>query len=368
MHVYLRSASLLLAASIAVGCGNDHDADNGVDAFVSPPSNTGFVATNFLSDQAGVAPHMDPALVNAWGLAMDSQSFWIANNGTGQVLVIAADGSPSKFAPSAASTNAGPGISGMVANTTSSFMIGAASNQAPATMIVGSENGQIFGINPAVAATPQLVVDRSSAGAVYKGVAIATGSDGRQRLLAADFHNNRIDVFDASFNLIANVTIVDPALRAGLAPFNLLVSGSTLYISYAVQDSARHDDVPGVGNGRIDAFDLDGNFLRTLVDGGTLNAPWGMAIATSDFHPGLEGTLIVGNFGDGTLMTINPTTGANVQLLTPAGMPLMVDGLWGIEFGNNHVGTSNTLYFTAGPAGETHGLYGVISFGTPPAM
>jgi uncharacterized protein (TIGR03118 family) len=362
MHVFLRSASLLLAASIAVGCSdNDHDHDNF-------PSTPGFVPEDLLSDESGVAPNVDPALVNAWGLAADSQSFWIANNGTGKILVIAPDGTPSKFSPPAAALDVGPGITGIVANPSAGFLIGPVDNAAPATMLVASETGQIFAINADVAAMPQLVIDRSGAGAIYKGLAIYTASDGSTRLAAADFHNARIDVFDDTFHLIANVVIVDPQLRAGLAPFNLYVAGSTLYVSYAVQDANAEDDVRGVGNGRIDAFDLDGHFVRTLVDGGNLNAPWGMQIAPAGFSDGLDGMLIVGNFGDGTMMAIDPNTGVNAQLLTPASTPIVTDGLWGLLFGNGQVGQSSSLYFAAGPADETHGLYGRVTFGTPPPI
>jgi uncharacterized protein (TIGR03118 family) len=175
-------------------------------------------------------------------------------------------------------------------------------------------------------------------------------------------------VFDSSFHLIANVAIVDPNPRAGLAPFNIYVAGSTLYVAYAIQDADAKDDVPGAGNGRIDAFDLDGHFLRTLVDGGLLNAPWGMAIAPDAFNTLLARSLIVGNFGDGTLVAIDPDTGATAALLTPGSTPLVIDGLWGLAFGNGQVGATSSLYFTAGPQDEMHGLFGRIDFGTTPPM
>ena len=363
MHVFLRSASLLLAASIAVGC-HDNDLDN-LDAGVP---NQGFSATNLLSDVQGVAPHFDPTLVNAWGLVSAQQSFWIANNGSGKILVIAADGSPSKFSPPASVLDVGQGITGMIANPTNGFIMGPANNQAPALMLVASETGQIFAINQNVAATPQLVIDRSAAGAIYKGLTIYSASNGQTRLAAADFHNGRIDVFDSSFHLLANVLIVDPTLTAGLAPFNLYVAGSSLYVSYAMQDADKKDDVRGVGLGRIDVFSLDGGFVRTILDGGKLNAPWGMVLAPASFQPSLSGALIVGNFGDGTLLAINPDTGGSAQLLTPAGAPLAIDGLWGLAFGNGQVGATNQLYFASGPSDEAHGLYGSIIFGTTPPI
>ena len=389
MSVFLRSVSYLLAASaiLTAGCS---DNDDHLDA----GARLGYAVTPLLSDQAGVAPHQDPALVNAWGLALDTQQFWIANNGTGQVLAVAPDGSPSKFAPPLSTTAAPPGITGVVVNNTTTFLIGGngaggggggggggsgsgggsgggggGGAPAPALLLVASETGQIFGMNPSVVATPQVVVDRSSVGAVYKGLAIVTASDGTVRLLAADFHNARIDVFDTSFNLVTTVVLVDPNLRPGLAPFNIVAIGANVYVTYAIQDASATDDVPGVGNGRIDVFDVNGNFIKTLLDGGNLNAPWGVAEAPSNFGPA-SGDLIVGNFGDGTLLAINQDNGNNFPLLTVNGNPVVIDGLWGIQFGNGSgVGSSNVLYFASGPANESHGLFGRITVATtvPPS-
>lgn len=363
MHVFLRTASPVLATLmfLIVGCSsNDHDSDNGNTAA------TGFAAQSLVSDQAGVAAITNPDLVNAWGLARDANSFWIANNGTGIVSVVAPNGSPSKFSPPSSVLNVGPGIDGIVANTTSAFVIGPSTNRAAAQMLVASETGQIFAINGNVAATPQKVIDRSAAGAIYKGLAVYTASDGSARLAAADFHNARIDVWDGNFQPIATVVFADPALNRGLAPFNIVSIGRNLYVTYAVQDDAAEDDVRGVGNGRIDVFDIDGNFVRTLLDGGNLNAPWGVTLApdafVSSLGGSLSGQLIVGNFGDGTMLVMDPTSGANSQLLTVSGNPVVVDGLWGLSFGDDrNVGASSSLYFAAGPQDESHGLYGRIT-------
>jgi uncharacterized protein (TIGR03118 family) len=370
----------LAALAISAGGCSDNDPgghEEGIDASVgvdaskvadamvvpdaSPQPMTGFTARPLISDQAGLAPNHDAALVNAWGLAMDTRSFWIANNGSGQVLVVAADGSMSRFSPPLAALDLGKGITGIVPNTANAFKIGPSSNRAPAQMLVASEDGRIFGLNPTVARTPQVVVDRSVVNASYKGLAVFATSTGAMRLAAADFHNGRIDVFDSTFHLITTVVIVDPNLRAGLAPFNIVAIGSKVYVMYAVQDAAKADDVAGVGNGRIDVFDVDGNFVKVLLDGGHLNAPWGMAMATSGFGGGTAGMLIVGNFGDGTLLAIDPSTGSSTSLHTPRGEVLVIPGLWGLEFGNGQtVGATNELYFTSGPNREQHGLFGKI--------
>lgn len=357
MHVFLRTASPVLATMMLLigGCsGNDHDADNGV------VTTAGFATQNLLSDQAGVATHTSADVINAWGLARDTQSFWIANNGTGILSVVAPDGSPSKFQPPSSVLDVGAGITGIVSNPTTAFVIGPTTNRGAALMLVASESGQIFGINPNVAATPQLVIDSSAAGAIYKGLAVYTASDGSARLAAADFHNARIDIWDGNFQPVATA-FIDPAVNRGLAPFNIVSIGRSVFVTYAVQDATAKDDVAGVGNGRIDAFNVDGGFVSTLLDGGRLNAPWGIAQASSDFASGLGGQLIVGNFGDGTMLIMDPSSGANSQLLTPGGNPLVVDGLWGLSFGDGaNVGATSSLYFTAGPAQESHGLYGRI--------
>jgi uncharacterized protein (TIGR03118 family) len=231
-------------------------------------------------------------------------------------------------------------------------------------MLVASETGQIFAINPRIASTPQLVIDRTAEQAVYKGLAVYTARDGSPRLAACDFHNAKVDVFDGNFQLIASVIFVGPNLRAGLAPFNITAIGTRLFVTYAVQDADRKDDVPGIGNGRIDAFDVDGNFGFTVLDGGLLNAPWGMALASSAFSRTLDGFLIVGNFGDGTLLAVDPASGANAQLRTIDGAVVVVPGVWGLQFGDGvNVGVTSSLYFASGPDGETHGLFGRVLLG-----
>jgi uncharacterized protein (TIGR03118 family) len=359
MNVFLRSAGILLAASTVFAACESNE-EQRLDAGSAAPM-TGFTSSNLISDQVGVASHLDPSLVNAWGVATDTQSIWIANNASGHILVVAPDGSPSRAAPPSSALDVGQGIDGIVFNSANTFKIGPSSNRGPAKMLVSSETGQIFAINPAVASTPQLVVDRTGVGAVYKGLAIFTMSDGTMRLAAVDFHNARIDVFDTSFQLVTSVVLVDPNLRAGLAPFNIVAIGSNLYVTYAVQDAMKHDDVPGVGNGRIDVFDLDGRFVQVLLDGGQLNAPWGVALAPADFGSPVAGNLVVGNFGDGTLLAIDPATGNSAQMLRPDGSVLVVDGLWGLMFGNGQgVGATSSLFFAAGPNQEMHGLFGRI--------
>jgi len=156
-------------------------------------------------------------------------------------------------------------------------------------------------------------------------------------------------------------------LSAGYAPFNVQELGGSLYVTYAVQDANGQDDAAGAGHGIVDVFDLQGKLLRRLVTGGELNSPWGLALAPSSFAA-LAGDLLVGNFGDGTIHVYDPTTGKLVDTLTgPGDTPLAtIDGLWALIAGNaGNGGSADSIYFTAGPDGETHGLFGVMSVPEP---
>ena len=196
--------------------------------------------------------------------------------------------------------------------------------------------------------------------AVYKGLAIDNGGGS---LFATNFRSGMVEMYksDATsqFDLVASFT--DPTLPPGYAPFGAAVLDGKLYVTFALQDSAKHDDVAGAGNGFVDTFDLAGGSMQRLISGGALNSPWGLAIAPSSFGS-LAGDLLVGNFGDGTINAYK-TDGTFVGALDGLdGNPLVIDGLWGLMFGNDAGGGfSNTLYFTAGPAGESEGLFGALT-------
>jgi hypothetical protein len=206
-------------------------------------------------------------------------------------------------------------------------------------------------------------------GAVYKGLTIATDAHGRTLLYAANFRAGKIDVFDTSFKpaTLAKGAFTDPNLPRGYAPFNVQVLNGKVYVTYALQNAAKHDDVAGAGHGFVDVFNLDGtpglagNNVR-LISRGHLNSPWGLAIAPASFGD-LAGALLVGNFGNGRIHAYNPTTGAFLGTLTdPDGEPIQISGLWALKVGTGGTGGDpNTVYFTAGLAGETHGLFGSLA-------
>ncbi|MDB5973600.1 MAG: hypothetical protein JWR07_360, partial [Nevskia sp.] len=237
------------------------------------------------------------------------------------------------------------------------------------------EGGTISGWSPGVSATTTVTMyDDATVNpanpAVYKGLAIANTAGGNE-LFAADFHNNKIDVFNSLFKKVtAPGGFIDPALPAGYAPFNIQALGNMLYVAYAVQDAKKHDETDGVGLGLVDVFDLNGNLAQHLIPvGGALNAPWGLSMAPSDFGA-FSGDLLVGNFGDGRINVYNPVTGTFVAALSDSsGKAIAIPGLWGIAFGNDAVQQPhNALFFTAGPNGEADGLYGRIDLpGNSPA-
>lgn len=219
-----------------------------------------------------------------------------------------------------------------------------------------------------------LVVDNSGAGAVYKGLALAATSSG-SFLFAANFNAGTIDVFDSNFNPVAATGgFNDPNLPPGFAPFNIQRLARRLYVTYAMQDGDKHDDVRGPGNGFVDVFDFNGNLLQRLISNGRLNSPWGLALSPNNFGD-FSNALLVANFGDGTISAFDSCSGDYLGTLQDSsGNAISIPGLWGLMFGGGKQGTDpNALIFTAGiPGGgniEDHGLLGTIqvSDGTVPA-
>ena len=278
-----------------------------------------FVQHNLVSDITGMADHLDPCLINPWGIVATSTSpFWLSLNGSGlsgiydgngnvNALIVGVPGPAGTATPGqqCRSTAFGPGApSGIIVNDTMAFLIGGT----PATFIFSSEQGVIAGWNGAAGKSAAIMADRSAAGAVYKGLATATRSGG-PLLYAADFGNGKIDVFDGQMNSLSLPgAFTDPSVPVGFAPFNITNLGGSLYVAYAKQDPNHHDDVARAGNGFVDVYDLNGILLQRLVSAGPLNSPWGMAIAPSGFGD-FGGALLVGNFGDGAINAFDPVSG-----------------------------------------------------------
>ena len=328
--------------------------------------------TNLVSDLPGVAAVTDPHLVNAWGMSHSPTSpWWISDNGTGVLTLYNGSGTP--FPPgsplvvtippplgSPAGTLATP--TGNVFNSTSGFVVTKSGVSGRAIFLFATEDGTISGWSPAVDPTNAiLAVDKSASGAVYKGLALGSNSSG-DFLFATNFHNGTVDVFDTHFAPASLAgSFADPSIPAGFAPFGIANLGGRLYVTYAKQNAARHDDVAGPANGFVNIFDTNGNLIRRLVTRGRLNSPWGLAFAPANFGQ-FSNDLLVGDFGDGRINVVDPHTGDFLgQLRDRDNRAITIDGLWGLAFGNGaNAGPTDTLFFTAGIDDEAHGLFGSL--------
>ena len=340
----------------------------------------GYVQAKLTADQAGQAQVTDAKLVNAWGITEGPTTpIWINDNHSGFSTVYNAQGHPfpasSPIAvtiPPSASEPSGTVASptGIVFNGTSGFVVKSGSVSGAAKFIFATEDGTISGWNSAVDATHAVnEFDGGAKGDVLKGLAIATNAADTD-IYATDFHNGAIRVFKQDWTAVTpSGGFTDPNLPAGFAPFGIQNLGGKLYVTYAKQLAPdNHDDQAGPGNGYVDAFDVNGTLLKRVISGGQLNSPWGLTVAPSTFGD-LAGDLLVGNFGDGKINAFDATTGAfKSDLDDAAGAPIVTPGLWGLMFGNGSAngGNTNTLYVTAGPNGESNGLFAAIDVAPAP--
>jgi uncharacterized protein (TIGR03118 family) len=344
-----------------------------ITAFAQSNAGSGFYQqTNLVSDIAGMAQFKDPNLVNPWGLVHGPATpWWVSDNGAGVstlynglgegfpvgsplvVTIPPPSGSP-------AGTTAAP--TGVIFNGNGGFNVKENGTSFSSLFIFDTEDGTISGwnLNFADRTHAILAVDRSKVGkgAVYKGLAIGNNTSGTF-LFATNFRFGTIEMFDSNFKLVRSFT--DHRLPQSYAPFGIQNIGGNLYVTFAKQNAAKHDDVAGPGHGFVDVFDTNGNLIRRLIARGSLNSPWGLALAPANFGQ-FSNDLLVGNFGDGHINAFDPNTGAALgSLENSGGVPLQIDGLWSLQFGGGpFAGASNELFFTAGIDGEAHGLFGKI--------
>jgi len=345
-----------------------------------------YTQTNLVSDIVGAAPTHDPNLINPWGLTRGpSTPFWISDNnagvstlytGTGQIIPINGNGiviiPPPKNAP--AGTLAAP--TGVVFNGSTSFVL-PAPNSKPAFFIFVTEDGTISGWNGGPSAFP--AVDNndngSANGAVYKGATTAN-LNGSRFLYVSNFRAGTVEVYDTNFK---PVTMPSDAFNANahhdgddedgadhipkdFAPFNIQNIGGSLFVTYAKQDAARHDNVAGDGLGFVEIFTPAGKHIGHLEHGSWLNSPWGVVWTPRDFGA-FSNTILVGNFGSGWVAAFNGFDHKFEGFVkNPDDSLLHIDGLWSLTFGNEGAAApSTTLFFTAGPDHETHGLFGTLT-------
>jgi len=324
-----------------------------------------FAVTNLVGDTAGAAAQVDSHLVNPWGLvAGPSTPWWVADNTTSSSTLYTGTGT---VVPLVVTVSGAP--TGIVFNGGSGFVVSNGSSSGPAAFIFATERGIISGWNQAIpppAPSTQVLTgaDRSGAGAIYKGLAIASTPTGDQ-LYATDFHNARVDVFDSRFTLVTVPGgFVDKKVPRHFAPFGIQAIDGAIFVTYAKQDAAKVNDVPGATRGIVDRFDTNGNLMERVATKAALDAPWGLALAPSDFGT-FSGDLLVGNFGNGTIHAYHQQPNGHWKLRGSLkdshGKVIKIDELWALSFGNGGAaGPASTLYFTAGPGSGSHGLFGSI--------
>lgn len=374
----LLPVSLIVVCLIVASAARADDGDH---------QSSRYVVTRLTSDIKGAAANTDPILQNAWGVAFTpaASPFWISDNATGCSTLYDGQGTPQALQvkiplpgnviPASAcmhfNPNNPPSVTpaaptGLVwnptTNSTTGFLVPGTS--LPASFIWDTEDGTISawtgGLSPANQAV--LAVDNSKLGpgAVYKGLVFGVNADG-VFLFATNFRAGTVDVFDHTYAPYATQGgFADPKIPSGFAPFGIQNINGDLFVTYAKQNAAKHDDDAGPGNGFVDVFDTDGNLLRRLATRGPLNSPWGVARASFAFGR-FNGDILVGNFGDGRINAFDSDGNFLGTLRDATGKPISIDGLWTLTLGGGKNSGSDTLYFTAGPDRETDGLFGKIT-------
>jgi len=339
-----------------------------ISALALPAMAQHYKQTNLTADQSGVAALTDANLVNPWGLSRSSGSpWWVSDNGTG--LSTLYDGTGAAKSLVVTIPTGDPNVSptgtptGTAFNSSTGFALAAGK---PAVFLFVTEDGTVSGWNPGVNQTNAVIMVNTKSTSVFKGMALAsmeTATGSATYLYAADFRRARIAVYDSGFNRVhmGEDAFLDESIPNGYAPFNIQNIGGDLYVAFAQQDSAKHDEVDGAGLGYVDVFSPSGRLLRRFEHGDWLNGPWGMALASGDFGI-YSHDLLVGQFGSGNIAVYDPQSGHFLGMLEDAtNAAITIDGLWDISFGSGGTsGPATTLYFTAGIDHEQHGVLGSI--------
>jgi uncharacterized protein (TIGR03118 family) len=323
---------------------------------------TFYYQTNLTSDIPGLAANTDPNLKNPWGMSFGPTSpFWVSNQVSGNTTLYTGAGAnvllgtaPNQFA-AVATPPAAP--TGQVFNSTNGFVEG---DGAKAVFMFVTLAGTIDAWNPADGNTAEMMHQDTAA---YTGATLAGNN-----LYVANFSGGGIDAYDANFHeLTLSGSFVDPNLPSGYSPYNVENVNGQLYVEYVQVNPTTHRPQPGAGLGRVAVFDANGNFVKELITGGALNAPWGITMAPSNFGT-FSNDLLVGNFGNGQINAFDPVTGAFLGTLSSAnGSPITDSGLWALKFRPGGPGVNpNALYFTAGINNEADGLFGSIQASPEP--
>lgn len=386
------SASIMAAVALAACGGGGAGMGAGAGAGVADPQMSGgYIDTPLVTDKQEVvatATVIDSNLQNPWGIAIaPGLPFWIADNnsnvatlysGTGAIETDEATGSDDvgvAIPASAAAVQANP--TGQVYNGNGGFLVQTKSGPESALFMYDGEGGTVAAWAQDSGASAVTVYDdgvtNGADHAVYKGLALGT-VNGAQYLYATDLHNGKIDVFDTNFSkpLAMQGKFIDAGIPSGFVPFGIAAVSGQLYVTYAMRDAAKHDEIPGAGLGYVDIFDFNGSLVSRFASAGVLNAPWGIAVAPAGFGS-YSGDVLIGNFGDGKINVFAANASSLARSVGPLtagnGQPLMVPGLWSLVFGNGDSDKPRTtLFYTAGFADQTDGVFGGITFSNSGTM
>jgi uncharacterized protein (TIGR03118 family) len=341
-------------------------------ALIVTTASAQYERTDLVSNQPGVAPTTDPHLVNAWGLvALPTSPYWVSDNVTGFSTLYTGTGAQIPLfvtIPPAPGSPAGTlgtptGIVGNISTNPTDFTIRENGTSARSIFIFATLDGTISGWNPEIGGATgdshaTIAVDRSSAGAFYTGLAIATNQEGQTFLYAADGGpNRRVDMFDGTFTLVKSFD--DPAIPRNFTPYGIQTINDRIWVTFTALNKAQ--------GGFVDVFDTEGNLVKHNAVHGPLHSPWGIALAPADFGPMSNAILISNNTPRGRINAFNPETGQFLGALRNAnGKAIEVDLIWALQFGQDSIpnnGAHNQLFFTAGPNNYANGLFGVITVG-----
>ncbi|HLZ66195.1 MAG TPA: TIGR03118 family protein [Aliidongia sp.] len=342
---------------------------SGAHAETAEHSRTPFVykSTNLVADTAGIAATTDPSLIDPWGLAFQpGGAFWINDRGAGVATLYDGTGKkvPATFTvPNVAKPNAPSSPTGLVWNSSSGFLV--PGTQLTSVFLFATLEGSIAAWAPKLPVAPTVAVtavDNSKTGAVYTALELGVSAQGTF-LYAANVNSGQIDVFDTKFQPAGAKLpghFSDPAIPAGFVPFGIHAVDGNLAVTYARQNAQKNFIVPGAGAGFVDIFDTDGTLVQRLASRGPLNAPWGVTRAPAGFG-GPSGEILVGNFGDGHILSYDEDGDSIHALLDQRRQQIVIPGLWSLHFGGGAVSDPRTLFFTAGIGQGTHGLFGALT-------
>ena len=339
-----------------------------------------YKVTNLVSDGSVTATTTDPNFLNPWGMSV-SPTWWVSTANSGQNFVIPATTDTIAFRvviPPASSSSTAGAPAGSATTSGASGMV--LSNGVKASFLFSTLDGTVSGWNSALGmnlAVPLIAINNGSAGASYPGLAILNSNATTSYVLVPNFGTgNKIEVYDQTFKSTKlSGSFTDPNLPTGYSPWSIHILKNQIWVAYALRSSsAPYLPMTGAGNGLVDIFDLNGNFVVRAVTGGNLNAPWGIAFAPSTGFGIFSGDLLIGNFGDGKINVYDPNNSYAYlgQLMDSTGKSLVYASLWELLAGGTPVlnstavsgGANTSLYFTAGLTNEAHGLLGSIASAT----